>query len=100
MLKIMAVCGAGLGSSFVAQMSIERVMKKLGVDAKVDHTDVASIGGFANSVDLIVVASTYEKQIRGKVPADKPLVFLKSLVDVNEIESRVSPVLKGMGVIS
>ena len=100
MVKIMAVCGAGLGSSFVAQMSIEKVMKKLGVDAKVSHTDVASIGGYANSVDLIVAASTYEKQTKGKIPADKPVVFLKNLVDTNEIESKVTPVLKEMGVIA
>ena len=30
MLKILAVCGAGLGSSFACQMSVESVLKELG----------------------------------------------------------------------
>lgn len=35
-LNILFVCGAGLGSSFAAQMSAEDVLNKLGVEAKLD----------------------------------------------------------------
>ena len=34
MLNILTVCGAGLGSSFACQMSVEAVLKELGVEAK------------------------------------------------------------------
>ena len=39
MLQILTVCGAGLGSSFACQMSVDAVLKELGVEAKLDHTD-------------------------------------------------------------
>ena len=41
-LNILFVCGAGLGSSFAAQMSAEDVLNKLGVEAKLDHCDISS----------------------------------------------------------
>ena len=45
MLQILTVCGAGLGSSFACQMSVDAVLKELGVEAKLDHTDISSVGG-------------------------------------------------------
>ncbi|BDP92317.1 hypothetical protein EfmGK923_24900 [Enterococcus faecium] len=41
-LNILFVCGAGLGSSFAAQMSAEDVLNKLGVEAKLDHCDISN----------------------------------------------------------
>ena len=32
-MKIMAVCGSGLGSSFMVEMNIKKVLKKLNIDA-------------------------------------------------------------------
>ena len=50
MLQILTVCGAGLGSSFACQMSVDAVLKELGVEAKLDHTDISSVGGDRKSV--------------------------------------------------
>ena len=41
-MKIMAVCGSGLGSSFMVEMNIKKVLKKIGVEAEVEHSDLAS----------------------------------------------------------
>ena len=60
MLKILAVCGAGLGSSFACQMSVEAVLKELGVEAKLDHTDISSVSG-ANA-DIVISGKNFEKQ--------------------------------------
>ena len=38
-MKIMAVCGAGLGSSFMMEMNIKKVLKKINITAEVDHSD-------------------------------------------------------------
>lgn len=39
----MAVCSTGLGSSFMIEMKVKEVMKELGVDAEVNHTDLGSV---------------------------------------------------------
>ena len=37
-MKIMAICGSGLGSSFMVEMNIKKVLKKLDIDAEVEHS--------------------------------------------------------------
>ena len=90
MLKILAVCGAGLGSSFACQMSAEAVLKDLGVDAKMDHTDISSVSGA--QADIIIAAKQFERYT-----ISCPTVFLERLVDKNEIREKLVPVLKELG---
>ena len=37
-MKILAVCGFGVGSSLVLRMTVEKVIKKLEIDAEVENT--------------------------------------------------------------
>ena len=76
MLQILTVCGAGLGSSFACQMSVDAVLKELGVEAKLD----------------------FEKQFE-RYTLDCPTIFLDRLVDKNEIKEKLTPVLKDLGVL-
>ncbi|MDR3431864.1 MAG: PTS sugar transporter subunit IIB [Rouxiella aceris] len=42
MKKILIVCGNGLGSSFIVEMNVKKIIKELGKDADVSHTDLSS----------------------------------------------------------
>lgn len=96
MLKILTVCGAGLGSSFACQMSVEAVLKDLGVSAKLDHTDISSVA--AQSADIVISGKNFEKQFE-RISINCPAIFLDRLVDKNEIKEKLSPVLKDLGVL-
>ena len=98
MVRILCVCGNGLGSSFAAQMAIEAVMKKLGVACKCDHDGVSSVAGPARNFDMIVAAENFQKQIEN-ANTGLPCVFLHRLVDKKEIEEKLTPVLTEMGVL-
>ena len=55
MKKILAICGSGLGSSFLVQMNIEKVLKELGAtEVEVDHADVGS--AVVGAADIFVFA--------------------------------------------
>ncbi|MDK2858183.1 MAG: ascorbate system component [Verrucomicrobiota bacterium] len=43
-MKILAICGSGLGSSFVLELKIKEVLKELGVteEVEVEHSDLTS----------------------------------------------------------
>ena len=42
-MKFMAICGSGLGSSFMVEMNINKVLGELGVSGvEVEHSDVSS----------------------------------------------------------
>lgn len=94
MLKIVAVCGAGLGSSFACQMSLESVLKELGVDANLDHTDISSISGI--KADIIISGKNFEPQFE-RYSLNCPKIFLNRLVDKKEIREKIIPILKDLG---
>lgn len=83
-MKIMAVCGSGLGSSFMVEMNIKKVLKKLGIEAEVEHADLSSaVPGVA---DVFVMA----KDLAGSasVPADK-LIILDNIISMPELEEKI-----------
>ncbi|HAQ3799161.1 TPA: PTS sugar transporter subunit IIB, partial [Enterococcus faecium] len=41
-MKILAVCGFGVGSSMVLKMSLDKVIKELGLKATVENTDLST----------------------------------------------------------
>ncbi|MEE8724130.1 MAG: PTS sugar transporter subunit IIB [Atopobiaceae bacterium] len=96
MVRIVAVCGAGLGSSFACQMAIEQAMQALGVNVKVSHTDTSTISAIINDADIVVSGKNYQKLMEKK-NLPKPVVFLDRLVDKAEITEKLTPILKEMG---
>ncbi|MFP7734955.1 PTS sugar transporter subunit IIB [Priestia aryabhattai] len=42
MKKILVVCGNGLGSSFIVEMNVKKILVELGVEAEVSHTDLTT----------------------------------------------------------
>ena len=51
-MKILTVCGNGIGSSLMLAMKIEELCKEEGIDAQVESSDFNSAQG--KNVDLIV----------------------------------------------
>jgi PTS system ascorbate-specific IIB component len=41
-MKILAVCGLGMGTSLILRMNIEEVLRNSGTKASVEHSDVSS----------------------------------------------------------
>lgn len=93
-MKIAAVCGNGLGSSFMLEMNIKEVLKKLGIDnVEVTHFDLSSaVNGAA---DHFVVS----KDLASSLKVDENNVtVLNSIVDKAELEEKLNHFLKSNGV--
>ncbi|WP_208586092.1 PTS sugar transporter subunit IIB [Gracilibacillus suaedae] len=96
MLQILVVCGAGLGSSFACQMSVESVLQEIGVHAAVDHSDISSAAG--SRADIIISGKNFESQFR-RYDLSMDLIFLDRLVDKSEIKEKLVPVLEAKGAL-
>ena len=90
-MKILMVCGNGLGSSFACQMTVETVLQELGVSASLDHCDLSSVKGM--KADLILSGKNFESQF-ANLELTTPTIFLNRLVDKNEIREKIVPFLK------
>ncbi|SDC94745.1 PTS system, ascorbate-specific IIB component [Terribacillus halophilus] len=98
-LNILFVCGAGLGSSFACQMAAEDVLIKLGIEAKLDHGDISSAA--SAKPDIIITAQNFQSQFEKFAidPNQTSIVYLRNIVSKQEIEEKITPVLKEKGVL-
>lgn len=84
-MKIMAVCGSGLGSSFMLEMNVKKVLKKIGVEAEVEHSDLASVT--ENSADLFVMGKDIASS--ASINPDK-IIILDSIISMPELEEKIT----------
>ena len=89
MLKILCVCGCGLGSSFAIEMTAKAVLKKLEIPAHIEHTTVSEAGAFKS--DMILTQKTFADASEEEI---KRVVVLNKLTDKEEIETKIVAFLK------
>lgn len=95
-IKILMVCGAGLGSSFACEMSVEGVVKELNVDAELSHCDISSVS--SSKADIVITGQNFESQIK-QYDIKARVIYLKRLVDKKEIREKLEPVLKELNYL-
>lgn len=83
-MKIMAVCGSGLGSSFMLEMNVKKVLKTLNVEAEVEHQDLASVT--ENSADIFVMGKDIAESC--SISKDK-IIILDSIISMNELSEKL-----------
>ncbi|MFD0048018.1 PTS sugar transporter subunit IIB [Actinomycetes bacterium NPDC127524] len=83
-MKIMVVCGNGLGSSFIMELNVKKALTEMGKTAEVDHTDLTS----ARTVqaDIFIGAA----DIMGQLDDGKrTVVTLENMMSIPEIKSKL-----------
>ncbi|WP_307893405.1 PTS sugar transporter subunit IIB [Bacillus swezeyi] len=93
-MKILAVCGSGLGSSFMLEMNIQDILTELGTEGiEVNHSDLSSAS--RDQADLFVVA----KDIAEGASHLGDMVVLESIIDKDELKTKLVQTLQGKGVL-
>ncbi|MCQ8230451.1 PTS sugar transporter subunit IIB [Pectobacterium carotovorum] len=89
MLKVLCVCGCGLGSSFAIEMSAKSVLKKLGIDAEINHTTISEASAF--NYDVILTQKIFADILNSDASEDekKRVIILNKLTDKDEIEEKI-----------
>ena len=91
MLKIVTVCGAGVGSSMMLRLFTQQILQAEGIEATVAASDIGSVS--PDSYDILITTSDFADTLRGSsatiVRIDNMMdkAFLKSEL-LKAIESR------------
>lgn len=86
-LKIITVCGVGLGTSLLAKMSIEEVLDKHNISYNVENADGTSAQSM--SCDFFVTTSQFAGMLEGN---DSPVVVVSNFMDQEEMETKIMEV--------
>ncbi|MEW9122143.1 MAG: PTS sugar transporter subunit IIB [Thermotaleaceae bacterium] len=93
-MKILIACGSGLGSSFMIEMSMKAILKELGVQAEVTHTDLGSAKG--EGADIYVGTIDIASQLEGM---GGEVIALKNMIDKEDMKRRMEETLKKLGAL-
>jgi len=91
-LKILTVCGVGMGSSLMLRMTVEEVLKRMGVAAKVEATDVSSARGM--QADVIVGQGLHTEEFEGRAPV---VVGISNFMDKDALERQLTEAFQAEG---
>lgn len=95
-MKITVVCGNGLGTSLMMEISIKNILKELAVNAEVDHVDLGSAKGTAS--DIFIGTNDIAEQLVAQAVGGK-IVALDNMIDKKAMKERLSVALTELGAL-
>lgn len=89
MLRIMVVCGFGLGSSMVLKLKLDAVLKKYGLQASTFCSDLTTAPG--EQYDIVFTS----KELLQKFEQDRrPAIAISNFLSEQEIAEKGLPVIQ------
>ncbi|WP_108249819.1 PTS sugar transporter subunit IIB [Planctomonas deserti] len=85
-MKIVAICGVGVGTSAILKVNAERALARLGLEADVTASDAANVQVAAEDAQVILSSPELVSRI-GKTFAD--IVVIENYFDVDEIAEKL-----------
>ena len=92
-MKIICVCGFGMGSSLILKISVEKAMKELGIPCDVEHYAAGTLGNAA--YDLIVAGDDFAEEMSGR----DDVILVKNVVKVEEIKASLETYFKNKNIL-
>jgi PTS system ascorbate-specific IIB component len=87
-MRILVVCGNGLGSSFIMELNVKKALAELGKEAVVEHTDLATAR--TEKADVFIGAKDI---IHNLDDGTRKIIALENIMNVGEIKEKLSPYL-------
>lgn len=85
-MRILAVCGMGLGSALVLRMQAEKALKELRLEAELEVTDIGTARAVAPKADLILTSEELAPQLGAVKPK---VVTISNFIDLREMVTKL-----------
>jgi ascorbate PTS system EIIB component len=89
-VKIVTICGAGIGSSGILKVNAEKALRSLGLDADVVAADIDSVRAVADDANVILTSEEFVDAI-GRTFAE--VIVIRNHFDQGEITAAVERAL-------
>ncbi|BDR57432.1 PTS sugar transporter subunit IIB [Xylocopilactobacillus apis] len=88
-MKLLAVCGFGVGSSMVLKMTLQKVVKQIGLDAEIENTDLSTAK--ATPADAYFTSEELYSDLSHSVKG--PVFTVKKYMDTEEVKNQLEKFL-------
>ena len=89
MLKVIAACGSGMGSSQIIKMKIEKIFKKLDIKASIHHCSIGEAKTQASSYDVVFCSEALKANFKNAESKGVKVIGLKNLLSEAEIREKI-----------
>lgn len=89
-MKILTLCGAGIGTSGILKVNVERVLHRLGIEATVVAIDVSMLADELEDAQVILTGPEFVDTI-GKTFAD--VIVVENYFDTAELQRKLEVAL-------
>ncbi len=89
-MKIVTICGAGIGSSGILKVNAERVLRKLDLHATVVAADIGTVKEVAADAQVILTSAEFVDAI-GATFAD--VIVIENFFDTAELTAKLEKAL-------
>ena len=95
-MRILTVCGMGIGSSLLLLMNVQKALKQLGIRADVEQSDIGLARSASGGFDLIVTTTELAQLLVGVKP---PVVTITNFISVQEMVDKLGAALGEKGAL-
>jgi PTS system ascorbate-specific IIB component len=89
-MRILAVCGMGIGTSILLKMNVDKVLENLGIAGDVESADIGTAKGAASLADLVLTSAELASELEG---LSTPVRAINNFMDVDEICAAITDAL-------
>jgi PTS system ascorbate-specific IIB component len=89
-VKIIAVCGMGIGTSVLLKINTEKVLKMIGVEATVEAADMATARGAAFDAQIVLTTPELVESLKG---LNAEIIPIDHFFDLEELNVKLSKAL-------
>lgn len=83
MVRVLCVCGNGMGTSTILKINLKKIATKYNVNATIESCAAGEAMGYINSCDLVISSPEWSKLLP---PSNAKVVTTKNLIDVKELD--------------
>ena len=95
-MRILTVCGMGIGSSLLLMMNVQKALKQLGIRADVEQSDIGLARSASGGFDLIVTTTELAQLLVGVKP---PVVTITNFISVSEMVDKLKAAIREIGAL-
>ncbi|MGB7982543.1 MAG: PTS sugar transporter subunit IIB [Candidatus Nanopelagicales bacterium] len=89
-MKIIAVCGMGIGTSILLKINADKALERLGLSGEVEAADAGMAKGAVRAADLVLTSAEKAPDLDGLGTSVR---VINDFMDVDEIVAAISEVL-------
>jgi PTS system ascorbate-specific IIB component len=89
-VKIIAVCGMGIGTSVLLKINAEKVLKMIRVEATVEAADMATARGAAFDAQIVLTTPELVESLKG---LNAEIIPIDHFFDLEELNVKLSKAL-------